>query len=148
MLIGSGIFLRKNIQAKVIFCNLVQTKKPMTPKKIRYHKRLIKQNFVNKTADKLTCIHIAIECGYKNLAIALIKLMPNVEGTLTTEQAAIHWGELTTRKGTIAAFRQHVANLGYTFPAEHKIVPKNGLKAEYTFKGVCDFAIETLKHAK
>jgi len=115
---------------------------------IEYHKQLIKHEFINDTADKLTCIHIAIECGYKDLAIELIKLMPNLQGTVTTKEAAMYWGDLTTRKGTIAAFRQHVANLGYTFPKEHKTVPKNGLKAEYTFKGICDFAIETLKHAK
>lgn len=120
----------------------------MTPNEIKYHKQLIKKNFVNDTADKIICIHIAIECRYKDLAVELINLLPNLEGTVTTEQAAIHWGELTTRRGTIAAFRQHIANLGYTFPKKDKIVPKNGLKAEYTFKGVCDFAIETLKHAK
>ena len=120
----------------------------MTANEIEYHKQLIKDNFVKNTAHKFTCIHIAIECGYKDLAIQLIKLMPIVENPLSTEQAAMYWGDLTTRKGTIAAFRQHVANLGYTFPKEHKTVPKNGLKAEYTFKGICDFAIETLKNAK
>lgn len=120
----------------------------MTHYEIEYHKQLIKGNFVNETADKITCIHIAIECRYKDLAIELINLLPKPEMTLSTYAAAEFWGDLTTRKGTIAAFRQHVANLGYTFPKEHKIVPKNGLKAEYTFKGVCDFAIKTLKNAK
>ena len=118
----------------------------MTPEETQYHKALIKENFINDTAWKFTCIHIAIECGYKDLAIELIGLMPKVENTLTTLEAAMYWGDLTTRKGTIAAFRQHIMNLGYKFPAKDKIVPKNGLKAEYTFKGVCDFAIATLKN--
>lgn len=118
----------------------------MTAEEIEYHKALIKDNFVNDTAYKFTCIHIAIECGYKDLAIELIGLMPNVERKLSTELAAAYWGDLTTRKGTIAAFRQHVMNLGYKFPSQDKIVPKNGAKAEYTFKGVCDFAIATLNN--
>ena len=117
----------------------------MTAEEIEYHKALIKKHFINDTADKFTCIRIAVECKYNDIAIEMIKLLPTLE-TLTTLQAAELWGELTTRRGTIAAFRQHIMNLGYKFPAKDKIVPKNGLKAEYTFKGVCDFAIATLKH--
>jgi hypothetical protein len=118
----------------------------MTPKETAYHKALIKENYLNDSADKITCIHIAIEYKYNDLAIELIKLLPKPKIVLSTLSAAEFWGELTTRKGTIAAFRQHIMNLGYKFPAKDKIVPKNGLKAEYTFKGVCDFAIATLKH--
>lgn len=117
----------------------------MTAEETQYHKALIKKHFIEETADKFTCIRIAVEYKYNDIAIEMIKLLPTLE-TLTTLQAAELWGDLTTRKGTIAAFRQHIMNLGYKFPAKDKIVPKNGAKAEYTFKGVCDFAIATLKN--
>ena len=121
----------------------------MTQEETQYHKALIKKHFIEETADRFTCIHIAIEYKYNDIAIEMIELIkssPRPEITLDTLCAAELWGELTTRKGTIAAFRQHIMNLGYKFPAKDKIVPKNGLKAEYTFKGVCDFAIATLKN--
>lgn len=118
----------------------------MTSEETQYHKALIKKHFYQDTADKITCIRIAVECKYYGLAIRMITIIKSKDEILDTLQAAELWGELTTRKGTIAAFRQHIMNLGYKFPAKDKIVPKNGLKAEYTFKGVCDFAIATLKH--
>ena len=117
----------------------------MTAEETQYHKALIKKHFIEETADKFTCIRIAVEYKYNDIAIEMINLLPTLE-TLTTLQAAELWGDLTTRKGTIAAFRQHIMNLGYKFPSKDKIVPKNGAKAEYTFKGVCDFAIATLKN--
>lgn len=118
----------------------------MSQDEIEYHKALIKKHFIEHTADKFTCIRIAVECKYNELAIEMIKALRFKVETLTTLQAAELWGDLTTRKGTIAAFRQHIMNLGYNFPSQDKIVPKNGAKAEYTFKGVCDFAIATLKN--